>query len=61
MLFFLWSEYAFRVKEAGKLQDTGRHNKSGNGCNELSGVTDCGRCGRGGSGTSGGDGDVKNR
>lgn len=62
MLFFLWSEYAFRVKEAAKLQeDTGRHNKSGNGCNEVSGVTDHGGCGRGVSGAGGGDGNVKNR
>lgn len=62
MLFFLWSEYVFRVKEAGELQgDTGRHNISGSGCNEISGVTDCGGCGRGVSGTGGGVGDVKNR
>lgn len=55
MLFFLWSEYAFRVNEAGTLQeDTGRHIKRGNGCNELSGVTDRGGCGREVSGTGGG-------
>lgn len=62
MLFFLCSNYVFRVKEAGKLQgDTRRHNISGNGYNEISGVTDRGRCGRGVSATGGGDGDVKNR
>lgn len=54
MLFFLFSEYVFRVKEAGTLQeDTRKHNESGNGCNEVSGVTARGGCGRGLSGTGG--------